>query len=165
MITSSTSSKADNAIVVRPGTTPALALGLANVVMRDKLYDDEYVRQWTDLPILVRCDTLKYLRAADVFGGTAAPLDNQTRVLQSGEKAPPPGAQSEMLIPDQLRQEWGDYVWWDKAAGKPRAITRDEVGVKSSVGKPMLEGAVDVTLADGATVRCRPAFDLVEVLT
>jgi nitrate reductase alpha subunit len=40
---SSTSSKADQAIVVRPGTTPALALGLAHVIMRDKLYDAQYV--------------------------------------------------------------------------------------------------------------------------
>ena len=50
---SATSSKADDAIVVRPGTTPALALGLANVIMRDDLYDAQYVREWTDLPVLV----------------------------------------------------------------------------------------------------------------
>ncbi len=36
---SSTTSKADEAIVVRPGTTPALALGLCHVLMRDGLYD------------------------------------------------------------------------------------------------------------------------------
>ena len=47
--------------MVRPGTTPALALGLANVIFREKLYDPDYVRQWTDLPILVRMDTLQYL--------------------------------------------------------------------------------------------------------
>ncbi|MDH3285355.1 MAG: molybdopterin-dependent oxidoreductase, partial [Acidobacteriota bacterium] len=71
---SSTSSKADDAIVVRPGTTPALALGLSHVIMRDKLYDADYVRRWTDLPMLVRTDTLKYLSAEDVFGGGPAPL-------------------------------------------------------------------------------------------
>ena len=78
---SATSSKADDAIVVRPGTTPALALGLAHVILREKLYDAEYVRQWTDLPLLVRMDTLKHLRAADVFGGAPAALTNQTQVL------------------------------------------------------------------------------------
>ena len=36
---SATSSKADEAIVVRPGTTSALALGVANVLLREKLYD------------------------------------------------------------------------------------------------------------------------------
>jgi nitrate reductase / nitrite oxidoreductase, alpha subunit len=158
---SATSSKADDAIVVRPGTTPALALGLAHVVMRDRLYDADYVRRWTDLPILVRLDTLKYLRAADVFGGEAAALANQTRVLAAGEKAPPPGRQDEMLIPTALRTEWGDYVWWDDTAGAPRPLTRDQVGARSAVGNPRLEGAVTVTLRDGRTVRCRPVFDLV----
>lgn len=158
---SATCCKADDAIVVRPGTTPALALGLANVILRDRLYDDEYVRQWTDLPILVRTDTLKYLRAADVFGGTAAPLSNQTRVLAANEKAPPPDAQTDMLIPDRLRREWGDYVWWNAATGQPQALTRDEVGNRSGVEGALLEGSVDVKLADGTTVRCRPVFDLV----
>jgi nitrate reductase alpha subunit len=158
---SATSSKADDAIVVRPGTTPALALGFANVVMRDRLYDADYVRRWTDLPILVRLDTLKYLRAADVFGGEPAPLVNQTRVLAPDEKAPPPGRQDDMLIPTALRTEWGDYVWWDDDAGAPRPLTRDEVGARSGVANPRLEGAVTVTLRDGSTVRCRPVFDLV----
>ena len=158
---SATACKGDDVIVVRPGTTPALALGLANVILRDKLYDAQYVRQWTDMPILVRMDTLKYLRAADVFGDKPAELSNATRVLKDDEKEPPAGAQQEMLIPNALRQEWGDYVWWDSKTGKPQAMTRDEVGEKSKVGEAQLEGAVEVTLADGKKVRCRPVFDLV----
>jgi nitrate reductase alpha subunit len=158
---SATSTKADEAIVVRPGTTPALALGLAHVVMRDKLYDLDYVRQWTDLPILVRMDTLKYLQAAEVFGGKPAPLSNATRLLAAGEKEPPAVHQRDMLIPAAMREEWGDYVWYDQAARAPRALTRDEVGKKSQVGEALLEGAVEVTLADGKKVRCRPVFDLV----
>ncbi|HWP66155.1 MAG TPA: molybdopterin-dependent oxidoreductase [Candidatus Limnocylindria bacterium] len=158
---SATSSKADEAIVVRPGTTPALALGLANVVLQERLYDADYVRRWTDLPLLVRMDTLKYLRATDVFGGAPAPLDNQTRVLGPGEKPVPPGKQTDMLVPAGLRAEWGDYVWWDAAAGKPVALTRDQVGARSTIAAALLEGAVDVPLTDGSTVRCRPVFDLV----
>src|SRR3970040_970215 len=77
---SSTASKGDEVLVVRPGTTPALALGLANVIMREKLYDRDYVLRWTDFPVLVRMDTLKHLRAAEVFGGGPAPLSNHTRV-------------------------------------------------------------------------------------
>jgi nitrate reductase alpha subunit len=158
---SATSSKADDAIVVRPGTTSALALGLTNVILRDKLWDADYVRRWTDLPILVRMDTLKYLRAGDVFGGAPAPLGNQTRVLAAGEKAPPPGRQDDILLPAALRAEWGDYVWWDAGARAPRQLTRDEVGRHSPVGDALLEGVVEVPLADGSTVRCRPVFDLV----
>ena len=108
-------------IVVRPGTTPALALGLANVILREKLYDADYVRQWTDLPILVRMDTLKYLRAQRSLRRRAGELENQTRVLAANEKEPPPVQQRDMLIPEALREEWGDYVWWDRTANAPRS--------------------------------------------
>jgi nitrate reductase alpha subunit len=156
-----TSSKADEVIVVRPGTTPALALGLANVVIREKLYDVDYVRRWTDLPVLVRMDTLKYLRASEVFGGAPAELDGATLVLKAGEKAPPPLLQKGQVVPEKLRAEWGDFVVWDRASGKPRALTRDEVGQRAQLGDPLLEGAVEVELAGGERVRCRPVFDLV----
>ncbi len=158
---SATATKGDEVIVVRPGTTPALALGISNVIMREKLYDDEYVRQWTDLPLLVRMDTLKMLHAQDVFGGTPAVLKNQTRVLAEGEKAPPPGTHTDILLTAAMRKEWGDNVWWDRAAGVPRALTRDDVGKHSNVRDPLLEGAIEVQLADGSKVRCRPVFDLV----
>ncbi|HEY3324932.1 MAG TPA: molybdopterin-dependent oxidoreductase [Planctomycetota bacterium] len=159
---SATCTKADDAIVVRPGTTPALALGLCNVLLREKLYDEKYMKQWTDLPLLVRMDTLKMLRAGDVFGTAPAELSNQTKVLAAGEKEPPPGTHSDMLIPTALRQDWGDYVWWDNASNAPKAITRDHVGDKSTVGDALLEGSIEVTLKDGTKVRCRPNFDLIK---
>ena len=158
---SATSSKGDQAIVVRPGTTPALALGLANVVLKEKLYDQDYVRQWTDLPILVRMDTLKYLRAQDVFGGTLADLKS-TKILKAGEKEPPPATHDQMIVPESLRQDWGDYVWWDASARTPRILTRDMVGKNSQLKDAMLEGTVEITGADGKRIRCRPVFDLVQ---
>jgi nitrate reductase alpha subunit len=158
---SATATKGDDVVVVRPGTTPALALGFANVILREKLYDADYVKRWTDLPILVRMDTLKYLRAEAVFGERPAALKNQTRVLAEGEREPPPGAQHDLLIPEKMRLEWGDYVWWDRGRNAPQRLTRDAVGKNSNVGDALLEGAVEVTLADGKKVRCRPVFDLV----
>jgi nitrate reductase / nitrite oxidoreductase, alpha subunit len=159
---SATACKGDDVLVVRPGTTPALALGLANVILKENLYDADYVRQWTDLPLLVRTDTLKFLRASEVFGGKPAELSNQSKILPDGAKEPPPGAHREMLLPEKLRLEWGDYVWWDKASNAPKALTRDHVGAKSQVGDARLEGSIEVTLADGKKVRCRPAFDLIK---
>jgi nitrate reductase / nitrite oxidoreductase, alpha subunit len=158
---SSTSSKADQAVVVRPGTTSALALGFANVILRDKLYDADYVKRWTDLPVLVRTDTLKCLRAKDVFGGALSTLTS-AQVLKQGEREPAPAAQQRQVIPEAMRTEWGDYVWWDRASNQPKPLTRDQVGQRSTVGDPQLEGSVTVTLADGKTVRCRPVFDLVQ---
>ncbi len=159
---SATASKGDTVLVVRPGTTPALALGLCHVIMKEQLYDREYLERWTDLPLLVRMDTLKRLKAEEVFGGRPADLSNQTRVLKTGEKEPPPGTHQDMLISADLRDEWGDGVWWDSAANRPRAITRDHVGEHSDIHHPLLKGEVNVTLVDGSPVRCRPIYDLIE---
>jgi nitrate reductase alpha subunit len=158
---SATASKADDVLVVRPGTTPALALGFAHVIMRDRLYDADYVKRWTDLPILVRTDTLKYLRAEEVFRGGPAGLVS-TQVLKAGEREPAPAAQRTQVVPEGIRREWGDYVWWDRTTNQPKPLTRDQVGAFSAIGDPLLEGAVQVTLADGTIVRCRPVFDLVK---
>ena len=158
---SSTSSKADQAIVVRPGTTSALALGLSNVILREGLYDADYVKRWTDLPVLVRIDTLKCLRAKDVFGGAIAGLTS-AQVLKPGEREPAPAAQRRQVIPEALRNEWGDYVWWDRVSNQPRPLTRDQVGQRSAIGDPLLDGSVTVPLAGGTSVRCRPVFDLVK---
>jgi nitrate reductase alpha subunit len=157
---SATATKGDDVIVVRPGTTPALALGLCNVIFREKLYDAQYVNEWTDLPLLVRMDTLKHLRATDVFGGVPAELKNTT-VLAKGEKEPPPIRHTQTIVSEEMRLEWGDYVWWDRTSNSPKILTRDMVGKNSHLKDPLLDGAVEVTLANGSKVRCRPAFDLI----
>ncbi len=158
---SATATKADDVIVVRPGTTPALALGLAHVLFREKLYDADYVRRWTDLPVLVRMDTLQELRAQDVFGGGLAPL-TATTVLRAGEKEAPPIAQTARSpVSEDMRREWGDFVWWDRRMNAPKPLTRDQVGRHSPVDDPLLEGRVTVTLKNGTTVACRPVFDLI----
>ncbi len=158
---SSTSPKGDEVIVVRPGTTPALALGLCNVIMQKKLFDGDYVRRFTDLPLLVRADNLKLLRAEEVFGSQPIALKNQTKTLAKGSPIPPPGLQTDMLIPEELRQAWGDFVWWNQKTAKPEAIARDQVGKFSNVSDPLLEGSVDVTLKDGKKIQCRPIFDVI----
>jgi nitrate reductase alpha subunit len=157
---SATATKGDEVIVVRPGTTPALALGLSAVIVKEKLYDADYVKRFTDLPLLVRMDSLKMLRAQDVFGGAPAPLA-QANVLGKDESPPAPGFQHDQAIPGELRADWGDTVFWDARARAPRAVTRDEVGARSRVADPLLEGEVEVALQDGTRVKCRPVFDLV----
>ncbi len=91
---SATACKADEVIVVRPGTTPALALGVAQVMIKEKLYDEDAVRSTTDLPMLVRMDTGGLLRAAEVFPGyEQAALDQQRDPDlggQAGARHPPP---------------------------------------------------------------------------
>lgn len=53
----------------RPGTDAALALGAAQVVIEEKLYDAPFVAEQTDLPLLVRMDTRRFLRESDLRPG------------------------------------------------------------------------------------------------
>ncbi len=46
----------------------ALALAMAQVILSENLHDAEYVKEQTDLPFLVRCDTGRFVRELDVTG-------------------------------------------------------------------------------------------------
>ena len=61
-------SRADLWLRVRPGTDGALALGIAHVMISRGWYDDTFIREWTNGPLLVRADTGRLLTAADVRG-------------------------------------------------------------------------------------------------
>lgn len=59
--------KADVWLRVRPGTDGALALGIAHVMARNGWYDREFVRDWTNGPLLVRADNGRLLRERDLL--------------------------------------------------------------------------------------------------
>jgi len=61
--------KADVWLRVRPGTDGALALGLANVMIERGWYDEEFVRAWSNGPLLVRSDTGRLLKANELASG------------------------------------------------------------------------------------------------
>ncbi len=163
---SATASKGDEVLIVRPGTDTALALGFAHVIMREKIYDKDFVNQHTDLPLLIRMDTLQALAATDVFHGhKLKDLDNFVKVLNEGEKPPMPvSKQGVQYITRKQREEWGDFVVFDQTSGKPVAVTRDEVGTRFSKKNvnPALEGEFDIALTDGQRVKARPVFTLVK---
>ena len=58
--------KADIWLRVRPGTDGALALGLANVMIRNGWYDTDFIRTWSNGPLLVRADTGRMLTTHDL---------------------------------------------------------------------------------------------------
>jgi anaerobic selenocysteine-containing dehydrogenase len=58
--------KADVWLRVRPGTDGALALGLANLMIQNGWYDAEFMRAWSNGPLLVRADTGRMLTARDL---------------------------------------------------------------------------------------------------
>ena len=160
---SATMNKADEALIVRPGTTPALALGMAQVVVSEKLYDLDYVNSYTDLPLLVRMDTGKMLQAREVFPDyQSAQLTNGLMIAKTREDIPSPHLQGVAVVSQEKREQWGDYVCWDSTNQAPAVMTRDQVGqfFRDSGVQPQLEGTVRVRLADGTTVDCRTVFDV-----
>ena len=79
--------QADCWLPVRPGTDAALALGLIHLLIESQGYNDSFVRNWTNAPLLVRNDTGLFLRERDV---NAAALHNRYMVWhqQLGKAVP-----------------------------------------------------------------------------
>lgn len=66
---SGTASKADTWLQIEPGTDAAFALSLAQVIVSEGLADLDFMRTYSDAPLLVRTDTGKRLREADLVDG------------------------------------------------------------------------------------------------
>ncbi len=160
----STSNKADEVIIIRPATDCALSLGLAHVIVTEKLYDEDFVKSFTDLPFLVRMDNLRLLKAKNLDQNhTPAQLLNYITVLRPSDKPPIPTLQDTQYVSEDLRTEWGDFVVWDQNTNTPKTVTRDQVGkhfLDLNIN-PVLEGEFQVTI-NGETVNVRPIFDLIK---
>ena len=71
--------KADVWLRVRPGSDGALALGIANLMIQRGWYDRDFIRTWSNGPMLVRADTGRLLTedgrnlAWDTVAGRAVP--------------------------------------------------------------------------------------------
>ena len=73
---SQTAIHCDEWLPAEPGSDAALALGMARTIVEEERYDEAHVKEQTDMPLLVREDTGKFLRAADVPG-----LDGGEKVM------------------------------------------------------------------------------------
>ena len=82
---------ADLWVPVNIGTDAALALAAAQVIIAQKLYRDGFVREQTDLPLLVREDNGKFLRERDLKAGGREDLfyfydESSARVVEAPRK-------------------------------------------------------------------------------
>src|SRR4030067_2248441 len=57
---------ADLYLGIAPGTDADLALGVARILVEENLYDGPYIREQTDLPLLVVEKTRRFLRESDL---------------------------------------------------------------------------------------------------
>jgi len=60
---------ADYHVPVRIGTDAALALAMCKVIIDADLYQKQFVQEQTDMPLLVRKDTGRFLRGDEVYDG------------------------------------------------------------------------------------------------
>ncbi|HEY6041625.1 MAG TPA: molybdopterin-dependent oxidoreductase [Anaerolineae bacterium] len=132
--------KADYWIPIRPATDTALFLGITRWLVDNKKYDAQFVKEFTDYPLLVRLDTLKKLSAKDVFPNYKPGL------ASSGVSFNLHGLKQDQY--DKL----GDYVVIDSKTKQPAALTREDVGAKLKVD-PELDWSGQVRLADGKEVQ------------
>jgi menaquinone reductase, molybdopterin-binding-like subunit len=93
--------KADQWIPIKPGTEAALALGIAHVLIRDQLYDSEFVRQqsfgfysWTDAKGATRKGFKEFVttqyplsKVAELTGVPEATVNNLAKELASQKRA------------------------------------------------------------------------------
>jgi steroid C-25 hydroxylase alpha subunit len=62
----------DQWVPVRVGTDAALGLALSQVIVAEKLYNASFLKEQTDMPLLVRTDNRLFLREADIKEDGAA---------------------------------------------------------------------------------------------
>ena len=147
------STKADYWIPIRPETDAALWLGVTRTMIDHKWYDEPFIKQFTDFPLLVRTDTLKRLRADDIFPGYKSSLskDGPSFKIQG--------------LSTKQQAEIGDRVVWNAKTNKPAALTRDDVG-KHMAEKgidPVLDGTWTVKLTDGTKVQVKTLWSMYRV--
>jgi nitrate reductase alpha subunit len=159
---SATASKMDEVAVIRPGTDPAFALGLAQVIISKRLHDESYISANTDLPFLIRMDNLQPLRPEDVIEGFTEPTLKSIRFIKKGEKNPAVVGNADQFAPEGMKDLFKSHVAKDAKSGKLVAITRDEFGkgMQPKGITPDLHASLSVKLKDGKTVKVRTIFSL-----
>ncbi len=156
---SATASKTDEVIVIRPGTDPAFALGLAQVILAEKLFDGEWIKRNTDLPFLVRLDTLEFLRPEDVQSVAPVPklqsIDLATATVAAFQ-------QKKQHVPPGLAADLKSFHVWDRRSQGLKQVTRDDWGpnFQRLAVDPDLDASLQVRLKDGVSVTVRTVFGL-----
>lgn len=132
---SPTAAKADEWIQINSSTDAAFALGIVNVILNEKLYDEDFIKTYTDMPLLVRSDNNKKLLASDV-----ASLAGKAH----GQKKKIPEYRELYVVYNQNTKGY--------AIPDPENLKRDFA--------PALEGEFEVRLTDGKRVMVKPVFQL-----
>ncbi|MBI4483549.1 MAG: molybdopterin-dependent oxidoreductase [Acidobacteria bacterium] len=135
--------KADYWIPVRPGLSDtSIFLYVSKALMENGWVDYDFVKKFTDFPLLVRTDTLERLRAGEVFPNYKPGLSSEGPSFAIQE------------LEEEQYEKLGDRVVFDKKTASLKAITRDDVGERLTAKgiDPELEWKGKVKLVDGSEV-------------
>ena len=162
---SATASKADAWLRIKPGTDAAFGLALCRRVIETGKADWDFMRTYTDVPLLVRADTGKRLRADELAPGQAHDPGPAAGVGLGayGHKALPAGTAPEVpgaVPPAADAPPPPRFVIWDNTSKQPVVVGTERLGVPEGVDAA-LEGTFTVTLADRTQVEVTPGFALV----
>ena len=145
--------RADYWMPVRPETDGALFLGACKIIFDENLYDHDFCKAYTDMPLLIRTDTLQYLDPRDVVKGYKLPDFSQT---YSGKV--------QTLNPGKIAR-LGGFMVWDMNKGQAVPIHREVVGwhFRNSGIDAALTGSYRVNLINGREVDVLPVFQMYQV--
>jgi DMSO reductase family type II enzyme molybdopterin subunit len=126
----------------KPGTDTALAMGMVQTIIADRLIEWDYVREQTDLPFLVRLDTKKFLRGSDM--GVAGDGAGNTFYIWDEVTGKPAVAPATGLV---------------RKPGTP-----PEGSLRLGELRPAVEGRWKVKTADGKELEITTVFELTKAL-
>ncbi|MCZ6801836.1 MAG: molybdopterin-dependent oxidoreductase, partial [Nitrospirae bacterium] len=148
-----TAYRADYWIPVRPETDGALFLGALKIIFDENMHDHDFCAAYTDMPLLIRSDTLQYLDPRDVIKGYKMPDFSKT---YSGKVQTLNAAKIARL---------GGFMVWDINKGQAVPLHRELVGwhFRRSGIEPAMTGTYRVKLLNGREVDVLSVYQLYQV--
>src|SRR2546422_2485428 len=143
-----TATRADYWMPVRPQSDGALFCGAMKIIIDENMHDVDFLKGYTDSPILIRTDTLQYLDPRDVIKDFKFPdyAKRYSGMVQS-------------LKPETIERLGGCMVW-DLTKQQPAYLDRELVGwhYQQSGIDAALTGTYRVKLLNGREVDVMPIW-------
>ncbi len=147
---SGTAAKADTWIRIRPGTDAAFALSLAWTILDEGLADLDFMRTYTDAALLVRSDTGRRLREADLRPGGSP---DRYVVWDRAGDGPVTIGTDRLGLPDGVDAALDGRYEVTLAGGGSAEVTPGFARVRAELGRWTPEAAEKVTGIDPEMIR------------
>jgi sulfite dehydrogenase (quinone) subunit SoeA len=160
--------EADIWLPIRPGTDGAVAMAWTHIVLKNELYDDLFVKRWTNAPFLV-CQDIEPTGGYIQEGESGSNI--KTRLLKESDLVEG-GSWKKYIVYDNINDRFtyfdAETCEWE---GEPFASVKPTTGFEICGGwfpdpstfnppkDPALFGEFEVTLKDGRAVKVKPVWE------